>query len=174
MILEYYNFLSEKELDSLDKKCIDFNGNNFDKINKKTSSNYYNRVFVSDLNLDNYFTNIKSVLEKIVDKQKFDLIDFSKNYSWINKVVPETNKNDDFHHDMSYMTAVTYLNNDFQGGEFEYKDINSSIFKIIPEKNKTLIMDEKLNHRVLPVKSGVRYSLVTFFQFIPKEKKTLF
>jgi len=106
--------------------------------------------------------------------QKFDLIDFSKNYSWINKVVPETNKNDDFHHDMSYMTAVTYLNNDFQGGEFEYKDINSSIFKIIPEKNKTLIMDEKLNHRVLPVKSGVRYSLVTFFQFIPKEKKTLF
>jgi len=34
MILEYYNFLSEKELDSLDKKCIDFNGNNFDKINK--------------------------------------------------------------------------------------------------------------------------------------------
>lgn len=89
-------------------------------------------------------------------------------------MVSETNKNDGFHFDFSYLTAVTYLNDDFKGGEFEYKDTNSDIQQITPKTNKTLIMDEKLFHRVSPVKSGTRYSLVTFFQFISKEKKTLF
>jgi hypothetical protein len=174
MITEHHGFLSKEEIENLNVKILDFNNDNFDKIDKKTSSNYYNRVFIDNESLESYYTNLKNAIEINVSVDKFKLIDFSKIYSWINKVVPETNKNDSFHRDMSYMTAVTYLNDDFENGEFEYKDVNLNIHQIKPIKNKTLMMDETLMHRVSPVKSGVRYSLVTFFQFITKEKKTLF
>ena len=173
MILELHNLLPEEELKFLNIKCLDFDTNSFDKINRKTSSNYYNRVFIDNKNLEPYYSKLKTTLENNVNINKFNLIDFSKIYSWINKVIPETNKNDGFHHDMSYMTAVTYLNDDFEKGEFEYKDKDSNIHQIKPTKNKTLIMDETLMHRVSPVESGTRYSLVTFFQFTDKEKKTL-
>lgn len=174
MITEHYGFLSNEEIKNLNIKILDFNNDNFDKIDKKTSSNYYNRVFIDNESLESYYINLKNTIEINVSVDKFKLIDFSKIYSWINKVVPETNKNDSFHRDMSYMTAVTYLNDDFENGEFEYKDVNLNIHQIKPVKNKTLMMDETLMHRVSSVKSGVRYSLVTFFQFISKEKKTLF
>jgi hypothetical protein len=173
MIVEIYNLLSQTELDFLNAKCLEFDTDNFDKINRKTSSNYYNRVFVANENLEKYYFNLKNTLEKEINPNIFNLIDFSKNNSWINKVIPETNKNDNFHNDMSFLTAVTYLNDDFTKGEFEYKDDDLNIHQIKPEKNKTLIMDEKLLHRVSPVKNGIRYSLVTFFQFESKEKKTL-
>lgn len=173
MIIELHNILSSEELEFLNLKCLDFNTDNFDKINRKTSSNYYNRVFVDNKDLEIYYSKLKIALQNNVNINRFNVIDFSKVNSWINKVVPETNKNDDFHHDMSYMTAVTYLNDDFEKGEFEYKDKDSNIHKIKPSTNKTLLMDETLMHRVSPVKSGIRYSLITFFQFESKEKKTL-
>jgi hypothetical protein len=173
MILEFRNLLPEKELNFLNLKCLDFDNHKFEKIDKKNSSNNYNRVFVGNQNLELYYSNLKNILEKSIDKNKFNLIDFSKNNSWINRVILETNKNDEFHYDISYLTAVTYLNHDFKGGSFEYKTTDSNTVKIKPEINKTLIMDEKLFHRVLPVKEGIRHSLVTFFQFTDKEKKTL-
>jgi hypothetical protein len=173
MILEFNNLLPKSELDFLNLKCLDFDNGKFEKIDKKTSSNNYNRVFVANENLELYYSNLKNILEKSINKNKFNSIDFTKNNSWINRVIPETNKNDTFHYDISYLTAVTYLNNDFTGGEFEYKNEEENILQIKPETNKTLIMDEKLFHRVHPVKLGIRHSLVTFFQFESKEKKTL-
>lgn len=173
MIIEFNNLLAETELYFLNLKCLDFDNDKFEKIDKKNSSNNYNRVFVDNENLELYYSNLKNVLERTIIKNKFNLIDFTKNNSWINRVVPETNKNDTFHYDISYLTAVTYLNNDFIGGEFEYKNEDNNIIKIKPQINKTLIMDEKLFHRVHPVKLGIRHSLVTFFQFVDKEKSTL-
>ena len=74
---------------------------------------------------------------------------------------------------MSNLTIVTYLNDDFEGGEFEYIDDFKSKVKIIPQKNLSLIMNGYLNHRVLPVHKGERYSLVSFFDVIKKYKSTL-
>jgi hypothetical protein len=34
-------------------------------------------------------------------------------------------------------------------------------------------MDNQLKHRVLPITSGVRYSLVAFFGFIDKQTKSI-
>lgn len=52
-----------------------------------------------------------------------------------------------------------YLNDDFEGGEINYPDLNLSIK---PKRSSMIIHDAKLLHQVLPVKSGNRYSITTF------------
>lgn len=66
MILEFHNLLSEKELDFLNTKCIDFDNGQFEKIDKKTSSNYYNRVFISNDILNEYYSNLKISLKSLL------------------------------------------------------------------------------------------------------------
>jgi oligoribonuclease NrnB/cAMP/cGMP phosphodiesterase (DHH superfamily) len=129
--------------------------------------NYYVRYFI------NGFSDYKIKLEKIV----FDK--FSKNYcllnkAWINKVTNDTNTNDAYHYDTSDLTIITYLNDDFTGGNFEYIDsISKRIIKIKPKKGMSLIMDNNLLHRVSPVSFGERLSLVSFFELPKKENKSL-
>jgi hypothetical protein len=173
MIYSIENIINKTNFNSLIEICKEFN--NDEKIDKidTTKSNFYNRIFVKNDKLNDYYDNLLNFLKDKINESKFQTIDKNKFNSWINKVVSETNKNDKFHTDMSFMTAVTYLNEDFEDGEFEYKDIDGNIIKITPKKGLTLIMDETIFHRVHAVKSGIRYSLVTFFQFSPKEKKTL-
>lgn len=128
-------------------------------------ANYYNRFPIPE-NLEH-----KKLMEEFLQKK------YSKTYllkdSWINKVTIDTNKDDVYHFDMSNLTIVTYLNEDFEGGEFEYLDDTESKVKIIPQKNLSLIMNGYLKHRVLPVRKGIRYSLVSFFDVIKKNKNTL-
>lgn len=52
-----------------------------------------------------------------------------------------------------------YLNDDFTGGELSYPDIELSVK---PKRSSIVIHDARLLHKVLPVKSGVRYSITTF------------
>ena len=136
---------------------------------KKFDINYQ---FIKFIKVIKYY--LINYLEKNIDKNQFQILEFPKPNTWINKVIPETNQNDSFHYDMSFLTAVTYLNEDFVGGEFTYINEFGSTSKINPKTNKTLIMDKTLYHKVSPVISGIRYSLVTFFNFKPKEVKTLF
>ena len=95
MLIELHNLLPKEELNFLNLKCLDFDNNKFEKIDKKTSSNNYNRVFIDNENLELYYSNLKIILEKSIDKNKFKLIDFSQNNSWINRVTLDTNKNDE-------------------------------------------------------------------------------
>ena len=128
-------------------------------------ANYYNR-FPIPKHLEH-----KKLMEEFLHEKY--LRTYLLKDSWINKVTIDTNKEDAYHFDMSNLTIVTYLNDDFEGGEFEYIDDFKSKVKIIPQKNLSLIMNGYLNHRVLPVHKGERYSLVSFFDVIKKYKNTL-
>jgi hypothetical protein len=55
--------------------------------------------------------------------------------------------------------VAIYLNDEFTGGEINYPDLNISIN---PKRLSIVIHDAKLLHQVLPVKSGIRYSITTF------------
>ena len=92
---------------------------------------------------------------------------------WINKIDINSNKNDNFHTDISPCSLILYLNDEYIGGELEYINDNNNKLKIIPQKNLIVIMNNRLKHRVLPVTSGVRYSLVAFFSFIGKQTKSI-
>jgi len=140
------------------------------------SKNYYNRFFISKFapNLKDVFTKIVLKTENSVKKTDTIPCEISlQNTIWLNKVDINSNKNDDFHYDMSDITTILYLNDDFEGGEFEYIDENNKKIKINPKKNMMIISSNKLSHRVLPVTDGIRYSLICPFDFVLKDKKTL-
>ena len=128
-------------------------------------ANYYNR-FPIPKHLEH-----KKLMEEFLHEKY--LRTYLLKDSWINKVTIDTNKEDAYHFDMSNLTIVTYLNDDFEGGEFEYIDDFNSKVKITPQKNLSLIMNGYLKHRVLTVSKGERYSLVSFFDVIKKYKNTL-
>jgi hypothetical protein len=52
-----------------------------------------------------------------------------------------------------------YLNDDFSGGELRYPDLD---LVVTPKQRSMVVHDATLRHRVLPVKSGNRYSITTF------------
>lgn len=70
-------------------------------------------------------------------------------------------------HGFSYtctVSSVAYLNDDFEGGElwFPYADV-----KYVPRKGDVVINPSNFiySHASLPVKSGVKYSAVTMFDY---------
>jgi len=91
---------------------------------------------------------------------------------FVNYVQPETNKNDPLHEDLARFSTITFLNDDYEGGdlEVEYKNIK----RIEPEAGKTVIIEgSKIKHRVLPVSKGHRFTFVTFWEVIHKTQQTL-
>lgn len=122
---------------------------------KDGSTTFYNRYKVISQNIQNR-------LEQFLF-QKFNTSYYLvNNHFWINEVTPLTNKNDVYHLDDCQLTIITYLNDDFNGGEFEYLD-NNIPKKILPIKNKSIILSGHINHRTLPITSGIRHSLVGAF-----------
>ena len=91
----------------------------------------------------------------------------------INKIDSDSNKNDNFHKDISPCSLILYLNDDYIGGELEYINDTNNRVKIIPQKNLVVIMDNQLKHRVQPITIGVRYSLVAFFGFTDNQTKSI-
>lgn len=56
---------------------------------------------------------------------------------------------------------VIYLNDDFEGGELYYADLN---LKIKPIKNSLFIHKAEYKHEVLPIIKGNRYCITTFIR----------
>jgi predicted 2-oxoglutarate/Fe(II)-dependent dioxygenase YbiX len=166
------DILDSKTHTELNNICEDFDNGNFKNINYEVDNNYV-RTFIDSQLLKDYIGNSKDFLTKNLPTDIVNTLDFDNTNSWINKVATETNKNDTFHKDRSFLTLVTYLNEEFDGGEFQYIDEFNNKKEINPEKRMTLIMNDKLLHRVMPVNNGVRFSLVTFFNFKEKKSKTL-
>jgi hypothetical protein len=130
-------------------------------------TNFYNRYAIPD------FSKYTTYLENMLFDEYNQKYVFQEKGAWINKINTNTNNNDAFHLDSSDLTIVTYLNDDFIGGEFEYIDNNNQHIKIKPQTNVSLIMNNKLLHRVKPITIGERLSLVCFFNFDTKTKKTI-
>lgn len=158
-------FLSDKETSILKYKMENFD--TFDMPNG--NDNHYVRAVLNPNEFTYFINNIKDYLKNELSlKESYKLSSM-----WINKVDVETNKDDKFHKDKTNLTTVTYLNEDFVGGEFSYINDNNDIINVKPTINLTIISNDKLMHKVLPVSTGVRYSLICFYKVIKKNKQTL-
>lgn len=159
------NLFNEKEKLYLENKCENFSISQL----PNNKGNYYVRSY-----LDKNTEDSKNIINKINLnlKKHFNNFDETPSNIWINKVDSTTNKNDTFHNDKSYLTFLFYLNDDFSGGEYEYTIPKERIKKIQPKKYMSIITDSDVSHRVLPVRNGVRYSLVAFYD-VKREIKTL-
>jgi hypothetical protein len=161
MINTHQNLLSEEELFFLDSYCTNFTDKKIDEAD--SIGNYYIR---KQLNIENDLLEYQKRCKESIDK-KYELFAI-----WINKVTTETNIDDIHHYDACDLSIVTYINDTFEGGEFEYIE-NENIFKIKPIRNMSLFMDNKLKHRVLKVTKNERFSLISFYGKIQKKEKTL-
>jgi hypothetical protein len=160
------NIISKEELGYLQDRI-----KNFTVSQKPTDRNYYYREFLSSKKSPELVNIILKIGQYVKDTTQQQDIKISG--IWINKVFEGSNISNGMHKDNSELTFIMYLNNDFSGGEFEYKDINKKKIKITPTKNLSIISNKHLKHRVLPVTSGERYSLVIFFNSNIEREKTL-
>ena len=143
-------------------ELIDSDNVEYNPIYTRTyTHNFYNRFFVNNSEIR------KSITEKLISNKLLN-DDLLVSEIWINKITPDSNKNDGFHFDENDISIIIYLNDEFIGGEFEYID-DSKSHTLHPKKGLTLRLDNRVEHRVLPVTYGIRYSLVIFI----KKKKTL-
>jgi hypothetical protein len=161
MLITHKNLLSENELFFLDSTCPNFEEHRI--IEGENDSNYYIRKF---LNIETDLLEYQKRCEELIDSS-YELV-----WLWINKVTTETNIDDSYHTDLSALTIVTFINDTFDGGEFEYIE-NENIFKIKPMRNTSLFMNDKLKHRVLKITKNERFSLISFYRKLEKKEKTL-
>ena len=63
------------------------------------------------------------------------------------------------------VSVVMFLNEDFTGGELEFKEFG---LKIKPQAGEVLVFPSSYPymHQVNPVEFGVRYSVVKWYEFI--------
>ena len=113
MINIHQNLLSEEDLLFLDS----------------VSSNFVETQIPHNNN--NYVRKSLNIKEELLEYQKrcskYLPDEYKLSGLWINKVTNETNIDDDFHNDAADLTIITYINEDFEGGEFEYFFKNQKI-----------------------------------------------
>jgi hypothetical protein len=160
--------ISDDDMKFLHKKC-----NNFifsqSPTNEKNNTNFYFRQYIDIKDLSMH--NIVMGLESYIKTKLYTNLELKS--LWINKIDVNSNKNDNFHKDISPCSLILYLNDDYSGGELEYINDTNNRLKILPEKNLVVIMNNQLQHRVLPITSGVRCSLVAFFSFMDTQTKSI-
>jgi hypothetical protein len=170
IIESVYGFLSEEDLNLLDNLCTNFNIDNNNSHNTTPrKGNWYYRMIIDK---ETYFVDYQNTIKNYIYK-KYKL-NIEIKAIWINKVTSETNKEDKFHYDECDISIVSYINDNFEGGEFEYqKNETPPTEKIKPKRNLSLISNRLLPHKVSPVTSGERYSLIVFCDIPTKNKKTM-
>lgn len=161
-------FLSQEDLNLLDNLCINFDIDNSISTTPRKGNWYYRMFIDKETHFIDYQNTIKNYIHK---KYKFNTEIKS---IWINRVTSETNKEDKFHFDECDITVVSYINDNFEGGEFEFqRNERPPTEKIKPKRNLSLITNRELPHRVSPITSGERYSLIVFCDIPTKNKKTM-
>lgn len=151
-VFEIKNFLSEEENLKIMNFILTLNNRSWTKDGEKK---YFkingNKSFYF---LDNDVRNrVKEIFSSKYNIQEFLAIHkYEKGDKHINHIDNGT-KNE-----IQY-GIVIYLNEDFEGGEVFYPDLNIA-YK--PQENSLLFHKADIWHEVLPVKHGNRYVLTTF------------
>ena len=138
-------------------------------------------IFFHDYSLD--FPNLNEKLFKIFKKEvkiKGYEIDFISNKFQFTQYTKDGYYN--WHTDSDsgltkerYCSMVIQLNEEYTGGELQIKDIDDNEITLEKGLGNLFIFYSHLTHRVNPIISGTRYSLVNWFKITPSEnfKKTL-
>jgi PKHD-type hydroxylase len=173
-------FLTKEECDlllqfSLTKKLSDATVVNGDLDIRKSN------IFFHDYSLD--FPNLNEKLIKIFKEEvkvKGYEIDFTDNEFQFTQYTKDGYYN--WHTDSDsgltkerYCSMVIQLNEEYTGGELQIKDVDDNEITLEKGLGNLFIFYSYLTHRVKPIISGTRYSLVNWFKITQLEnfKKTL-
>lgn len=120
-----------------------------------------------------YFDSIKLDTDKL--KNYYNTITNGSDYSILETglIVLKNDRqlHNSTHVDESDISYITYINDEYTGGEFEYFDELNNKNTIVPKKYMTILIHNKVKHRVCKVESGIRFSIYSFLRLIPKNQK---
>ena len=138
-----YNFITKDEI----KKLLHF-------FYKSKIKRQYRDTFLIDL--ENNFLDIKNKFNKF--NNKFE-IDWWYVVQWPTGSYQAFHK--DTHYDKTKLTSITYLNDDFKGGETLFSDGT----KITPYPGKTVFFDgQYFEHSVSTILKNTRYALSCWYK----------
>ena len=176
------NFLSKKECEdllqfSLTKELKPALVGGSEVVNLKSRKS---NVFFYDYSLD--FPNLNERLIEIFKKEvniKGYEIDFTNNMFQFTEYTTEGYYN--WHTDSDavmkerYCSMVIQVNDEYTGGELQIVDKDDNEITLEKGLGNLFIFYSHLTHRVKPIISGTRYSLVNWFKITPLKnfKKTL-
>jgi predicted 2-oxoglutarate/Fe(II)-dependent dioxygenase YbiX len=162
-----------------------YEGDKDSNYSVNTSSRNVDTFAMSDPQIYNYTEEQKSLYESIKLPMIQCLNDYKADFSigepltddcWMILRYGKEQKFDNHADDGSryprLVSMTAYLNNDYEGGELEYKNFGLS-FK--PDPGDVLIFPSNYvyQHRVVPVTSGLRYAVVNWFRWATIPKDTL-
>lgn len=157
-IYEIENFISDEESSQF-LSLVNLNGDedwNNSHIGSTTSvlNNYNTNLFrlygtALEEKIKSCFSNLDSCIP-IMNIRRLKVGEFTPNHTDLG---PKNNQTE------MIFGIVVYLNDDYEGGELYYSDID---FKLKPKKNSLVIHRSTNPHEVFPVQSGTRYSITSF------------
>lgn len=121
---------------------------------------WFDSIFVNNTKLKEYYKIITS-------NGEYELIETA-----INIIKSDRQIHNSKHKDSGDLSFVTYLNDDFKGGNLIYYEEDLE-YSIIPKIGLSVKIYSNTIHRVDPIISGVRFSLYTFLQKKQKTNKSL-
>jgi predicted 2-oxoglutarate/Fe(II)-dependent dioxygenase YbiX len=121
---------------------------------------YHCRKFYPQLSIENSKEPIQFLKYDSINSGEFKMHTDNAFYNEHGKFI--------FTHPKRILTSVTYLNDDYEGGELVLgfmKDQNGNCQSFKPLPGTTIIFgsDIRYPHQVLPVREGIRYSIVKWY-----------
>ena len=179
IIKTFENFLSAEECDFILNKCkteltltsaevyVDNFGNRYDKTSRKSSIGW-----VSDLGFLN--KRLTSKLRETFDINGMEVTGLGPFQFTQYKEGDEYNWHTDGDNVIfrdRFASIVVQLNDGYNGGVLEIKNIKGELVPIENKIGTLYIFDSRLLHRVTPVETGVRYSLVNWISLVKTDLK---
>ena len=115
--------------------------------------------YIMNANKDNFLYDISHIENDMIQYTQYDKGDF---YNWHTDMdICDINEPDKLVRKLSFTLQLTN-DDEYTGGDLEFADFDDSTYKFsVPKSRGTVIVfDSRTPHRVLPIKSGVRKSLV--------------
>lgn len=160
------NFLSEDEckeilntyLSKLKLEPALIDGGKLDNNLRKSSVAFIDTIVSIDNRLKNTLNqNIKIKDNTLTGLSRYQLTQYGvgEYYGW--HIDSDNNKNKN-----RYCSIVIQLNNEYEGGDLEFKDVNGNEIKFERGVGNLHIFFSDILHRVTPITEGVRHSLVNW------------
>ena len=115
--------------------------------------------YIMNANKDNFLYDISHIENEMIQYTQYNEGDY---YNWHTDMdICDINEPDQLVRKLSFTLQLTN-NDEYTGGDLEFADFDDSTYRFsVPKSRGTVIVfDSRTPHRVLPVKSGVRKSLV--------------
>jgi hypothetical protein len=139
------------------------------RMDKKRVHSYINEY---DKQIINPSPVLLNEIENII-KHHVPNTDISYLMCRLNRVSENTNTNDPYHNDEGTGDIIFLhypnINEEFEGGEFQWKDEEDNEHTVNVTNGLNLILIENPWHRVLNVTKGIRFSYAFFFNILKKK-----